>query len=95
LLKQAIAGPNVIVLEDASSSTDVALCRVVRARWLRDEQNKPAAFVVLIDFKDFQQLSGDAEARAAFDVGWGLLHELDHVVADSEDARDAKAVGEV
>src|SRR6185295_17680528 len=89
LLKEAIAGPNVIVLEDASSRIDVAFCRVVRGRWVRDESNKPPAFVVLIDFKDFQQLSGDAEARAAFNVGWGLLHEIDHVVKDSEDARDA------
>jgi hypothetical protein len=94
LLAQAIAGPNVIILEDASSRTDVAFCRVVRGRWIRGEFNKPPAFVVLIDFTDFHQLSGDAEARAAFDVGWGLLHELDHVVRDSEDARDAKAVGE-
>src|SRR5678816_3909411 len=31
LLKEAVAGPNVIVLEDASSRTDVAFCRVVRA----------------------------------------------------------------
>lgn len=94
LLKEAIAGPNVIVLEDASSRTDVAFCRVVRGRWVRNESNKPPAFVVLIDFTDFHQISGDAEARAAFDVGWGLLHEVDHVVKDSEDARDAKAVGE-
>ena len=94
LLAEAVAGPSVIVLEDASSRSDVAFCRVVRGRWLRGESNKPAAFVVLIDFTDFHQLSGDAEARAAFDVGWGLLHEIDHVVRDSEDARDAKAVGE-
>ena len=94
LLAQAVAGPSVIVLEDASSRSDVAFCRVVRGRWVRGESNKPPAFVVLIDFTDFHQLSGDAEARAAFDVGWGLLHEIDHVVRDSEDARDAKAVGE-
>ena len=94
LLKEAIVGPNVVVLEDASSRTDVAFCRVVQGRWLRDQLKKPPAFVVLIDFKDFEQLSGDAEARAAFDVGWGLLHELDHVVKDSDDACDAKAVGE-
>src|SRR6185503_8449619 len=94
LLKEAIAGPNVIVLEDASSRTDVAFCRVVRGRWIRDESNRPAAYVVLIDFTDFQQLSGDAEARAAFDVGWGLLHEIDHVVSGSEDAKDEKGIGE-
>ena len=94
LLAEAVAGPNVVILEDASSRADVAFCRVVRGRWVRSESNKPPAFVVLIDFTDFHQLSGDAEARAAFDVGWGLLHEIDHVVRDSEDARDAKVVGD-
>ena len=54
----------------------------------------PPAYVVLIDFNDFQQLSGDAEARAAFDVGWGLLHEIDHVVSGSEDPKDEKGIGD-
>jgi hypothetical protein len=94
LLAQAVAGANVIILEDASSRSDVAFCRVVRGRWLRDEANRPPAYVVLIDFKDFQQLSGDAEARAAFDAGWGLLHEIDHVVTGSEDAKDPETIGE-
>jgi len=94
LLSQAVAGTNVIVLEDASSRSDVAFCRVVRGRWKRDESNRPPAYVVLIDFTDFQQLSGDAEARAAFDVGWGLLHEIDHVVSGSEDAKGEKDIGE-
>ena len=94
LLAEAVAGPSLIILEDASSRADVAFCRVVRGRWTRGDANKPPAFVVLIDFTDFHQLSGDAEARAAFDVGWGLLHEIDHVVKDSEDARDGNAAGE-
>ena len=91
---QALKGANVIILEDASSRSDVAFCRVVRGRWLRNESTQPPAFVVLIDFTDFRQLTGDVEARAAFDVGWGLLHEIDHVVNDSEDAQNAKAIGE-
>lgn len=94
LLSQAVQGANVIVLEDASSRSDVAFCRVVRGRWTKDETTRPPAYVVLIDFTDFQQLSGDAEARAAFDVGWGLLHEIDHVVSGSEDAKDEKGIGE-
>jgi len=94
LLTKAVEGANVIVLEDASSRSDVAFCRVVRGRWTRGEANKPPAYVVLIDFTDFHQLSGDAEARAAFDVGWGLLHEIDHVVTSSEDAKDPGALGE-
>jgi len=94
LLSQAIEGPNVIVLEDASSRSDVAFCRVVRGRWVRGESSRPPAYVVLVDFTDFHRLTGDAEARAAFDVGWGLLHEIDHVVTDSEDATTSKTTGE-
>jgi hypothetical protein len=94
LLAQALKGPNVIIIEDASSRSDVAFARVVRGRWLRGDSTNPPAFVVLIDFTDFHQLSGDAEARAAFDVGWGLLHEIDHVVRDSEDAQDQSGIGE-
>jgi hypothetical protein len=94
LLSQALKGPNVIIIEDASSRSDVGFARVVRGRWLRGDSANPPAFVVLIDFTDFRRLSGDAEARAAFDVGWGLLHEIDHVVRDSEDAQDQTAIGE-
>jgi len=94
LLSQALKGPNVIVIEDASSRSDVGFARVVRGRWLRGDSTNPPVFVVLIDFTDFRRLSGDAEARAAFDVGWGLLHEIDHVVRDSEDAQDQTAIGE-
>ena len=94
LLSQALKGPNVIIVEDASSRSDVGFARVVRGRWLRGDSTNPPAFVVLLDFADFRRLSGDAEARAAFDVGWGLLHEIDHVVRDSEDAQDQTAIGE-
>lgn len=94
LLSQAVKGSNIIILDDASSRSDVAFCRVVRGRWLRDESTKPPAYVVLIDFTDFHKLTGDAEARAAFDVGWGLLHEIDHVVNDSDDAQNATGIGE-
>ena len=94
LLAQAIEGANVIILEDASSRTDVAFCRVVPGRWTDRDLNKPSAYVVLIDFQDFEQISGDAEARAAFDVGWGVLHELDHVVTNSDDAKQPKVIGE-
>ena len=94
LLSQAIVGTNFIVLEDASSRSDVAFCRVVRGRWVSGESARLPAYVVLIDFTDFHRISGDAEARAAFDVGWGVLHEIDHVVRNSEDANDAKSTGE-
>lgn len=94
LLRQAVDGNNVIVIEEASSRPDVAFCRVVPARWLTKSGSKLPAFVVLIDFADFHQILGDDEARAAFNVGWGFLHEVDHVVADSKDAAEEERLGE-
>ena len=94
LLTRAVNESRVIVIEDASSRADVAFCRVVPGRWLSNNGVRLPAFVVLIDFADFGQLLGDAEARASFDVGWGLLHELDHVVNDSRDTDEQGTVGE-
>ena len=38
LLSQALNGPNFIIIEDASSRSDVGFARVVRGRWLRVNQ---------------------------------------------------------
>jgi len=94
LLATAAAGDNVIVLEDASSRSDVAFCRVVPGRWTNGNAAKLDAYVVLIDFTDFEQVVGDAEARRSFDVGWAVLHELDHVVMSSADTDVNDHVGE-
>jgi hypothetical protein len=86
LLDKTFSGRRLILFEDASSRKDVVFCRVV----LANVDRIPAAevYVVLIDFADFRQVSGDKQARAAFDVGWAVLHEIDHVVEDSEDPKD-------
>lgn len=94
LLDQAVGGRNVIVIEDASSSPDVAFCRVVPGRWIQEDKANSPAYVILIDFADFRHVLGDREAQAAFDVGWGFLHELDHVVSDSEDADTEGVLGD-
>jgi hypothetical protein len=94
LLVQAVNSDKYIVIEDASSRSDVAFCRVVPARFRTPGGTKLHAYVVLIDFADFRQLLGDNEARAAFDVGWGFLHELDHVVADSKDPDEQGLLGD-
>ena len=86
LLVNAINGGNVVVIEDASNSSDVAFCRVIPGRWKENAAGKPPAFVVQIDFADFDQVVGDEPALEAFNVGWGFLHELDHIVNDSADA---------
>ena len=94
LLSRAVSGDKVVVIEDASGRADVAFCRVVPGRWRTDRDTKVSAFVVLVDFSDFRKIVGDDEARAAFDVGWGFLHELDHVVSDSTDAEEQGKLGE-
>lgn len=94
LLIKAATGESVIVLQDASARSDVAFCRVVPGRWAHNTVPDVRVFVMLIDFADFHKITGDAEARAAFDVGWGFLHELEHVVNDSEDAKNLNEAGE-
>ncbi len=86
LLVNAINGGNVVVIEDASNSSEVAFCRVIPGRWKENAAGKPPAFVVQIDFADFDQVVGDEQALEAFNIGWGFLHELDHIVNDSADA---------
>lgn len=94
LLTAAVSGKNVIVLEDASNHNDVVFCRVIEGKWKRNAAAKPPVYIVLIDFADFSHLTGDAAALAAFNVGWGVLHELDHVVRDSSDAEKNGETGE-
>lgn len=94
LLTRAVSGDKVIVLEDASSRSDVAFCRVVPGKWSNENSSQPPAYVILIDFTDFEQIVGDKEARASFHVGWGVLHELDHVVSDTADSESEDDLGE-
>jgi hypothetical protein len=94
LLNKALSGSDVFILEDASNRQDVVFSRVVPGRWKNGAAGKPTAYVVLIDFADFDQLLGDTEALKAFDVGWGFLHEIDHVVNDSSDASTSGIPGE-
>lgn len=94
LLKRTIAGKNVIVLEDASRNPDIAFSRVVEGRWKHETPNSPPAFVVQIDFDDLKHVIGDKRAVEAFNEGWALLHEFDHVVSESDDANRLGETGE-
>ena len=86
LLNKSFSGKRVILFEDASARKDVVFCRVDLGKL----NHMPATevYVILIDFADFRQVSGDKQARAAFDVGWAVLHEIDHVVEDSQDPKN-------
>jgi len=94
LLSRAVAGDRAIVFEDASSRKDVVFCRVVLGKFGQEVPTDPEVYVVLIDFDDFRQVIGDKQARAAFDVGWAVLHEIDHVVQNSEDPQHDTSAGD-
>jgi hypothetical protein len=94
LLKAAMIGKNVIVLEDASNRQDIVFCRVIEGRWKTDAANKPPVFVIQIDFADFSHVMGDKAALDAFNAGWGVLHEFEHVVHDSIDSVKLGEAGE-
>ena len=85
LLSRVVTGSKAVVLEDASNRADLAFCQVLPGRWKASVPDTREAFVVQIDFADFENVIGHPRALQAFDAGWGLLHELDHVVNDSVD----------
>lgn len=94
LLTAARDGAHLIVIEDASGSEEVAFCRVTEGAWKGGRKGRPAAYVLQVDFTDFSHVTGDREARAAFNAGWAVLHEIDHVVHDSVDPSGPGAAGE-
>lgn len=95
LVAQATAGPALVVLEDASKRSDVAFCQVLTRQGKGNKSAAdPLSYVVLIDFEDFEHVMGDEQALDAFDVGWGFLHELDHIVNDSDDPAFRNETGE-
>jgi hypothetical protein len=94
LVSKAIDGPNVVILEDASKRPEVVFCKVVPGRWKHQNSENPPVYVVLIDFSDFEHLMGDDRALSAFNVGWAMLHEIDHIVNDSGDATSLSDAGE-
>lgn len=94
LLAAAVSGNNMVVLEDASNRRDVVFCSVIEGRWTKDLDNRPPVYVILIDFADFSHVMGDRAALEAFNVGWGVMHEIDHVVTDSVDPTREGHAGE-
>jgi len=94
LVAKAIDGRNGIVIEEANKRSDVVFSRVVPGRWKHQSSESPPVYVIFIDFADFEYVMGDDRALSAFDVGWAVLHELDHVVNDAEDTASAGETGE-
>lgn len=94
LFLKTLGSDKVLILEAANNRPDVVFARVVPGRWKNDSGEGRSAFVVLVDFADFDRLMGDRPALAAFNVGWSLLHEIDHVVNNSVDSESPGHAGE-
>ena len=94
LLDNAFSGSRTIEFEDASGRKDVVFCRVILAKPETDSLDQHEVHLVQIDFSDFQQVTGDKRAHAAFNVGWAVLHEIEHVVSDSSDPQQDSDAGD-
>ncbi len=93
LVKRAVFGENVIVIEPADNRLDIVFCKIVPGVWTKNSQARPPAYVLMIDFNDFDRLIGDRLAESSFNVGWAVLHEFVHVVNDSVDPEEYGEVG--
>lgn len=94
MFRKIASGRDLVIIEDASRRADVVFCRVVEGHWTKDAEGKPPVHIILVDFADFAHVMGDRDALAAFNVGWGLLHEMSHVAYDAEDANCEGEAGE-
>ncbi|MGH9962344.1 MAG: hypothetical protein ACREBC_35375 [Pyrinomonadaceae bacterium] len=94
LIAKIVSGANIVVLEDTSDRSDIVFSRVVPGRWRNDTGDGPPSFLVQIDFDDFSHVIGDAQTLKAFNVGWVVLHEFDHIVNESQDPTSLREAGE-
>ncbi|MEK7831510.1 MAG: hypothetical protein AAB401_10525 [Acidobacteriota bacterium] len=96
LLIAAVDSQNLYELENHDHSADVAFARIYESgdHLIGATGKRMTIFQVQIDFADFNQLGGDREAKASFDIGIALLHELVHGVLKLQDPQDANQIGD-
>src|SRR5262249_39125132 len=82
-----------IELEAHDHSPEIAFARLVAETVRINFQTKARIEVrqLQMDFSDFTELHGEYEAKAAFDLGFAVLHELVHGVLGLQDAADGTA----
>jgi hypothetical protein len=88
LLAAAVDSANLYELESHERSPEVAFARIYESEYrLSEAGQRTAVHQVQLDFADFDCLSGAREAKASFDMGIALLHELAHGVLKLRDPR--------
>ena len=96
LLVAAVESENLLELENHEDSPSVAFAQINE---VADEVNgktgkRTTIFQVQLDLADFERLGGPREAKASFDVGIALLHELVHGVLKLQDPQNGM-MGEI
>ncbi|MGH9844309.1 MAG: hypothetical protein ACREEM_36765 [Blastocatellia bacterium] len=96
LLIAAVDSRNLYELESHERSPEVAFARIYESedRLIAETGQRLTIYQVQIDFADFSRLSGAREAKAAFDIGIALLHELVHGVLKLPDPQSADQIGD-
>lgn len=91
LLIAAIDGKHRYELESHEHSPDVAFARLWEAEYRVEGKTgqRLNIYKIQLDFADFNWLSGAPEAKAAFDIGISVLHELTHGVLQLQDPNGA------
>ncbi len=96
LLIAAVDSGNLYELESHERSPEVAFARIDESedRLIVETGKRLTIYRVQLDFIDFSHLSGAREAKASFDIGIALLHELVHGVLKLPDPQGADQIGE-
>jgi hypothetical protein len=90
LLQAAVDSPNLYELESHERSPEIAFARFqeIEDRLMGETSRRTSVYQVQLDFADFTYLRGAREAKASFDIGIALLHELAHAVMKLQDPQD-------
>ena len=89
LLIAAVDSRNLYELESHERSPEVAFARIVESeeKMISPAGKSMSIFQVHLDFADFNRLNGAREAKASFNIGIVLLHELVHGVLKLQDPK--------
>jgi hypothetical protein len=96
LLIAAVDSANLYELESHERSPEVAFAQLYESadRLSGETGKRTTVYQAQLDFADFDQLDGAREAKASFDIGIALLHELVHGVLKLKDPQGADQIGE-
>lgn len=97
LLQAAVDSANLYELESHERSPEIAFAEIRASadRQIDLASKRTTIRQVQLDFADFNCLSGAPEAKASFDIGIALLHELAHGVLKLQDPPgDTDEIGE-